>query len=138
MTIHLSNDARDVATNSILSLVDAGSGPGVLQIRSGTQPPTANDAETGTLLANVILNDPAFSASGIVVRGRATANDIVQVTPIANGTATWFRIKDSAGATVFDGSVSGLAGSGDLKLKNDVVSTSVPIGILILRYTTPV
>lgn len=134
MTIHLANSARNASTDGVVDLLDAGPGAGTIDIRSGTQPATANDAATGSLLATVTLADPAFGASST---GTATGTDPAAVTASGTGTASWFRAKDSTGATVFDGSVSATGGGGDMQLSSTSLSTGVQVDVTSLSYTTP-
>lgn len=74
---------------------------GTLHIYSGAQPTTADDAETGTLLARITLASGAFT-SGAALNGielgdavaGAIGKKIGEVwsgVAIANGTAGWFR-----------------------------------------------
>ena len=95
---------------------------GTLHIYSGAQPTSANDAETGTLLARITL------ASGAFVSGNATngiefgdasggsvgkkSGEVWSGVAIATGTAGWFRFyantvvtgANSTTAVRFDGS----------------------------------
>lgn len=100
MTIHVSADARDDQIDALTALCAGGS----IEIRSGTQPANAAATATGTLLATLTLNSPAFDASS----GGSAALDVapaISDVAAAAGTAGWARVKDSGGATVFDGSV---------------------------------
>lgn len=134
MAVRLSTAARNATTNAITALVDAGSGPGVIEIRSGSQPATAQDAATGTLLATVTLADPSFGASAT---GTATGTDPAAVSAVATGTAGWFRVKDSTGATVFDGSATASGGGGDMQLSSTSLTSGGSVDITSLTYTTP-
>ena len=131
MAVRLSTSARDASTDAISALADAGSGPGLLRIYTGAQPATPNTAASGTLLAEVELGDPAFGASSA---GTATGADPDSVVGLANGTAGWWRIVDSTGAAVMDGSVS----DGSLVLSSSTIATGVPFDITALSHTTPV
>jgi hypothetical protein len=61
-------------------------------------------AATGTLLATFTLADPAAAAAAA---GVATMDfsPAIDATVAADGTAGWFRVADSTGAAVFDGTV---------------------------------
>ncbi len=90
----------------------AGSGA-LLRIYSGTRPANADAAPTGTLLAELTCGSPfAPAATG----GVLTANAITQDSSAnLSGTATWFRLVNSAGTTtVTDGDVTVTGGGGDL------------------------
>ena len=85
---------------------DAGPAAGTVSIYTGSQPATANDAATGTLLVTITLNDPAYSAAASGVANLITTT-VPSATAVAAGTPGWYRIKDSTGATVRDGSLTG-------------------------------
>lgn len=71
---------------------------GKLRIYSGSVPADADAALGGaTLLAELTLNATAFPAAS---SGVLTANAITSGTAGATGTASFFRILDSAGSTV--------------------------------------
>lgn len=99
--MRLATATQQLACDVVVDDIDAGSGAGTIEIRSGTQPATANDTATGTLLGTLTFNDPAFGAansSGVATAGSITGDASADAT----GTATWARIKDSDGNTVFD------------------------------------
>lgn len=134
MTVRLSTAARNASSNAVVDLIDAGPAAGQLKIYSGNQPATADDAVAGTLLATVALADPAF---GDAANGAAQMADPAAVTAAATGTAGWFRITDSTGATVMDGSVSDNTGNGDLKLSTTSLQSGGSVDIAAGPYTTP-
>jgi hypothetical protein len=125
---------RNAAANAVTALVDAGPGAGTVNIRTGAQPATANDPETGTLLATFTLADPAFGAA---VAGVATldATPVLSTVGLAAGTAGWFRMFDSTGATVLDGSVS-TAGA-QLNLNTTTISIGLTVEITSGTLTMP-
>lgn len=134
MTIRLATTARNASTDGVVDLLDAGAGAGTLKIYTGSQPASAQDAATGTLLATVTLADPAFGASAT---GVATGTDPASVTAVATGTAGWFRAADSNGATVFDGSVTATGGGGDMQLSTVSITSGGSVDITSMTYTTP-
>lgn len=134
MVVRLSTAARNASTAGVVGLIDAGIGPGTIQIRSGAQPATAGTAASGTLLATVTLGDPAFGAPAT---GTATGADPAPVTGVADGAAGWFRVLDSTGATVFDGSVTVTGGGGDMTVATTTISVGVSVDVTALSYTTP-
>lgn len=118
---------RSNMLDEITALIDAGAGPGLLNIYNGARPATGG-APT-TLLAQLTLSDPAApAASGGVLTLSAITDDS---SADASGTATWFRITDSVGNFVFDGDV-GTSGS-DLNL--DSVSITAGQTISITSFT---
>jgi hypothetical protein len=135
MATRLSTAARNAATNAVVDLLDAGSGAGVVEIRSGSQPATAQDAATGTLLATVTLSDPAFGSSST---GTASLAGVpLSGAGVANGTAGWARFKDSDGNVVMDGSVTATGGGGQIELATTTISTGLTVQITSLTYSTP-
>lgn len=124
MTWGLATSARNAACDAVVDLIDAGSGAGTMQLRSGTRPASPATTATGTLLATVTFADPAFGASAT---GSATCTDPAAVTAVGTGSATWCRIFDSSGTVVMDGTVTTTGGGGDVTL----ASTSIVSGDLI-------
>jgi hypothetical protein len=128
---------RNAACDAIVDRFDLGSGPGVAQIRTGSKPASPNDVATGTLLATVTLQDPAFGNAGASNPGEAILNDPGQVTGVAVGTAGWFRGLDSSGNSVFDGTVSTTGGSGDLQINTTAISVGLAIDVTGGTVTMP-
>lgn len=134
MTIHASTSARDAQVAAVAALVDGGPAAGYIELRTGVQPATANDAATGTVLTTWTLQDPAFGApaSGVItlnVSGGITS------TAVATGTATWARCYDSTGAVVFDGAV-GTSGT-EFVMADTAVSTGQTVILLSGTITAP-
>ena len=117
MTIAFNVSLRNSMLQEMADAVDGGVGAGFLRIYNGTRPATGGAVTT--LLAELTFTDPSFLApSG----GAIAADSIADETSAPNtGTATWFRVVDSAGAFVIDGDV-GVSGS-DLNL------SSISIGV---------
>lgn len=136
MALSLATSARNAAVNAVVALLDAGTGPGTLQIRTGSKPATPDTAATGTLLGTLTFSDPAFGAasSGVATAGTITSDTIAD----ASGTAGYFRALDSTGAAVFDGTI-GLAASGaDLIMDSVTIVAGGVIAITSFTYTQPV
>lgn len=133
MTVFISAAARNAAANAVAALVDGGAAAGKLQIRSGTQPAGPDSTATGTLLAEITLHDGAF---GTASAGVATLSSTpLSVTAVASGTASWFRVLDSNGVAVLDGSV-GVSGA-DLIVNTVTVSTGLTVEITDGTMTMP-
>jgi hypothetical protein len=100
--ITLATTARNAAADAVAGLVNAGSGAGYLEIRTGSAPANPQAAATGTLLVTVTLNDPAYAAA---VAGVAALDVTPQPsgTAVATDTAGWARLYDSDGDAVADG-----------------------------------
>lgn len=94
--------------DALVDLIDAGTPPGTLVIRTGAAPAATTDADTGTLLATLTFSNTAFGAAA---SGTATAAAITSDSNIDNtGTAGHFRIKNAAGTVIMQGTV-GTSGS---------------------------
>lgn len=109
---------------------------GVLAIYSGTQPASADDAETGTLLCLITKGGGAFTPGqpgsglnfGTPVNGQINKADSEEWkgTVLATGTAGWFRFYDNSyttGASTtakrFDGNISTVLGDAtELQINN--------------------
>jgi hypothetical protein len=103
--LRVADAARDAQLDSILALIDAGAGPGVVRIYDGAQPADADDAiTTQNLLCEIELDNPA----GVVAAGVLTFEPRIggdAGIAVASGTATWARILDSDDNKVFDANV---------------------------------
>jgi hypothetical protein len=130
----LTSAIRNTMTDAIVDSLDAGAGPGTIQIRSGTRPTDPSVTATGTLLATVTCADPAFGASSA---GSATISDPAAVTAVATGTATWFRALDSNAAACFDGLVTATGGGGDLTLTTTAIVSGMQVDITGGTITVP-
>lgn len=135
MAIRYPTATRNASAAAVATLADAGAGPATIEVRSGTQPASANDADAGTLLATFTLGDPSFGAPAI---GVITLASVPRTTTgAAAGTAGHFRMKDSTGATVLDGSVTATGGGGDMTLNTVTVSVGVDLGLTSGTITIP-
>lgn len=134
MALRLPNATRSAMCDALVDRFDLGTGAGTIQIRSGTQPTTANDTATGTLLATITLADPAFGSAS---NGVATLTDPAAVNAVATGTATWFRGLDSAGATVADGDVTATGGGGGIELATTSITSGLSVDITGGTITMP-
>ena len=99
--VRLPSASRNAACDGIVDLIDGGPAAGTIKIYDGTQPATGGGGLSGnTLLATLTFSVTAFGAAAA---GVATAAAITDDTSAdATGTATWARLADSAGTTIFD------------------------------------
>ena len=100
--LRLVNATQQAACDAVVDFIDTGTGAGTIEIRSGTQPASANDAAAGTLLATLTFQTIAFGAASTAGVATVTPSIVGDTSADLTGTATWARIKTSAGATVFD------------------------------------
>lgn len=132
MATRLPDAGRNAALDAAMDRADGGAGAGTLKIYTGSQPADADDAESGTLLVTLTLNDPAFAAAS----GGTKALDVSPVVTAAagnTGTAGWFRIEDSTGVNVLDGACG--EGSGELSLDNTDITSGQDVTINSLVIT---
>lgn len=115
MALAFAATTRNGWLDNINTLLNAGAGAALIRIYDGSRPATGGTATT--LLAELTCTDPAApaAASGVLTFSPITQDSSANAT----GTATWFRMVDSAGNFVLDGNV-GTSGS-DL----DLTSTSI-------------
>jgi len=126
----LATGSVNAEADAVCALLNSGK----LRIYDGAQPATADDAATGTLLAELTFGNPAFAgASG----GVATANAIADCASApATGAAAWFRCLKSDGSTkVFDGSV-GLSGC-NLNLNSVAIQIGATVSVSAFSFTAP-
>jgi hypothetical protein len=134
--LRLSTTSRNAAANGVLALLNAGTtnAAGKLEIRSGTQPADPQTTATGTVLATVVLANPA---AGSASSGAATITDPASVTASATGTATWARAYDRDNNAVFDCDVTATGGGGSITLSSTSLSSGVSVDLGAITYTQP-
>lgn len=107
---------------------------GYLRLYTAPRPALADDAATGTLLAELRFAAAAFGSplAGVMAANPLTAEDAA----LADGAVAWFRAFSSDGTTaVMDGNV-GTADS-NIILPTVTVSVGLRIEIDSLTYTQP-
>jgi hypothetical protein len=135
VAIRLAAASRNAAADAVVDRIDGGPAAGTIEIRTGTQPATADDAATGTLLVTITLADPAFGSAS--AGSALIASTPRSGTAVATGTAGWFRAKDSTGVTVFDGAVTATGGGGDLTLATTSIVSGADVRITSGSYSQP-
>lgn len=123
MALGIVTTVRNNMLAQILAALDAGAGAALIRIYDGLRPSTGGAATT--LLAELTCTDPAAAApaSGVLTFSTITQDASANAT----GTATWFRMVDSTGSAVLDGSV-GTSGS-DLNLTTTSIVATQPVSI---------
>lgn len=130
--------ARNAACNGIVDLVDGGAGAGTLAIRTGSPPATPATADSGTLLGTLTFSDPAFGNAGASVDGRADASSITSDTSAdASGDAGHFRVKDSNGNVIMQGTCGEAADSPDMTFDDKSIVAGGTIACTQFRVTVP-
>lgn len=105
---------------------------GTLQIYSGSQPLSPEDDPVGTLLAEIILPDPAFV--------EAEDGECVKVgdwsgAAVDTGTAGWFRLTSLDGEDIVDGSVTTSVGSGDIIASTTIFNIGDPVEVTSASFS---
>jgi len=129
--MRLSTAARNAQVAAVTALIDAGTGPGVLQLRDGTAPAGPGSTATGTLLASFTLADPAFAAP-TGGTGTADVDPALTATAADTGTPTWYRILDSAGTPLADGDVAT-----DMTITPSAVTVGATVTLTAWTLTAP-
>lgn len=131
----ISAAARNAACDAIVDLIDGGASAGTIAIRTGAPPATPASGDSGTLLGTLTFSDPAFGdASG----GVATASTITSDTNAdASGDAGHFRVKDSNGNVIFQGTAGEAADTPDLTFDEKSVVAGGTIAISSMTVTVP-
>lgn len=122
----ISNAAAIVICNALKALVDNGS---VLRIYDGVMPTDLEPAlTTQNLLVEMALPFPAFGAAADGT-GKASASltSVISAAPTAAGTATFFRVLNSSGVPVWQGTVGMLGCDLNLSSTNILLGVSVRI-----------
>lgn len=139
LNTRITNATAIAACDAVVDRVDGGTGAGYVEILSGAQPASADAAKTGTVLASITLNDPAFGgAADAAPGGRATADvtpSIQDTSANASGTAGYFRVFTSAGTALWDGEC-GTSGS-DMNLDNTSINVGQTVTITSWTVTMP-
>lgn len=149
MTVRLSTGLRNNLAGS--TGFAATFANGIIEIRTGTQPATADAAATGTLLGTVTLASGAFTpgtATNGLTFAAASAGSVSKsgtwsFNGVAAGTAGWFRLKgnaldnDALSTTLprLDGSIA--VSGADMNLSNISIAVSAPTTIDSFSFTIP-
>lgn len=128
--MRLRNSVRAAMNDAMVDQVDAGTGSGKVQIRTGNAAAAITDAAAGTLLVEFDLPEPAFGAS---LNGVATAAEIPDEEGLAAGTAGHYRVLDGNGAAVWDANYA----TGGLVLNTTTISVGVAVAITEWTVTQP-
>ncbi len=132
------------------SCVD-GMADGVIEIRSGVQPATADDAETGTLLARITLNSGDFNdlaTNGVNLEANGVqlniaTGEVWSGLALADGVAGWFRLYDtnytqgqSESARRIDGAVATSGAQMNLPNTNLTLGGTTTIDSVAINFPT--
>lgn len=135
MAFKIGTSARNAACDALVDLIDGGASAGYIQIRTGSAPTNPGDANAGTLLATLTFSDPAFGAAS---SGQATANSITSDSSAdASGDAGHFRIFDSNGVCIGQGSCGEAGDSPDMVFDEKSIVLGGVVAITSMTITVP-
>ncbi len=141
MASSITNASAIAAVDAVADLVDVGAtdANGDLKMYSGTIPADADSALGGAvLLTTNEMAIPAFAAGiDAAPGGRAVANAIVDSTIAATGTASFFRVTNRNNVAIYQGTVTVLAGGGDIELNSIALQSGATLSITSLSITMP-
>lgn len=129
----------DAITQTILETVDdaidGGSSAGTIKIYDGTIPTNADTAiGSQNLLATLTFSDPSKSSYASRTLTFASVTDESSATA---GTASWARIADSNGNTIFDCDVTATGGGGTIELNSVAITGGGTVSITSFTATIP-
>jgi hypothetical protein len=131
MAVRLDDDIR----NSLLDGIDSVFNSGTLEIRSGAQPASANDAATGTVLATIALPADSFAAAS--GGSKAKAGTWQDASADATGTAGWFRMYNTGDTQRIDGNVTATAGGGDMEIDSVSITAGQTVTVTSFSLDMP-
>lgn len=131
MAFQLSVDVRNATLQAIET--EVGGSP-ILTISSGTIPADCGTANTGTVLATMVLPADWFNAPAL---GSITLSGTWQdLSADASGTASYFRLHNAGGTVChMQGTITATGGGGDMQLDNTNIALGQQINITAFTIT---
>lgn len=129
MSVSLSAAIAQASATAVATAIGSAA---TIEIYTGTKPASPDTTAAGTLLATVALTG-SFTVSG----GSLSAADPAAVTPVAGGTAGWFRVATSGGTACLDGTVSATGSGGDMQLSSTALSPAADVDLSSVSFTVP-
>ncbi len=134
MTIQASIAVQNAMLSALVSTIGNG---GTIEIWAGTMPASCDSADASTRLAIFTLPGTPWATSDSHGSIDLAGTLPLSANPTAEGTATHYRLKSSAGVCGLQGTVTGLTGGGDLTLDRTSVVLYVPLQLWSWRLTAP-
>lgn len=126
------------ACNGEITALGTAISGGQFRIYTGTAPTNCDDAATGTLLAELVMNSGSGQAFNTPSNGVATAKAITADSSAnADGTAGYWRIWDSAGTTAYLQGTCGVGATYDLNMNSVAIQTGANVSVSSFTYTAP-
>jgi hypothetical protein len=130
MATRIPNSVALARCNAQVDRLDAGTGPGYIEIRTGAQPAAGDDPASGAILVTIPLQDPAFGdAVDLDPGARAAVNGNPNANAAGAGTAGWFRAYDGDDNPVQDGAITVVGGGGEMQIDNPVIAIEATVTI---------
>lgn len=135
----ISTTVRNAMCDAAVDLIDGGTPPGRIEIRTGSPPTNVSDASSGTLLGTLTFSNPAYGAAS---SGTAQENSITSDTNAdASGDAGYFRIYQGAAgdtAALMQGTAGEAADTPDMTFNEKSIVAGGTIAITDLSMTQPI
>lgn len=135
----VSTAVRNAMANAAVDLIDAGTGAGRIEIRTGAPPTNVSDASSGTLLATLTFSATAYGSAS---SGTAQENSITSDTSAdASGDAGYFRIYAGAAgdtAALMQGTAGEAGDTPDLVFDEKSIVAGGTVAITDLPITAPI
>jgi hypothetical protein len=129
MTVKYSDTARNAMLDALSTTYAASM---KLRLYSGTEPTDESTALSGNTMLAEFTMAPSAAATG----SKQFVPSTLTATAAAAGTATFYRVYNSAGTTCHEqGSVG--QGTGDLSLDNTVITSGQTVNITSFTKTAP-
>lgn len=134
------------ACDIIVDALDVGTAAtaGKIEIRTGAPPADVEAADTGTLLALIRFNNPAFNGATDQTPGARATMDatpaVEQTSATSAGTAGYFRVFDRGTATplgIWQNTVGGTASGEGMELSNVNIAAGQQVTITSWNFDVP-
>ena len=130
--------AAKAMCDALVDQIDAGAAAGTLEIRTGAPPTLPANADTGTLLGTLTFSDPAFGNATNADPSVATASSISSdLVADASGDAGHFRVKDSNGVVVFQGTAGEAGDTPDMVFGEKSIVAGGTISVSSMTVSIP-
>ena len=132
----INNVVATVMANAFDDECNTDTPPATIEIKTGSQPATPDDAETGTVLAVLTMSNPAFGGAADATPGAIlTASAITDDSSAdATGTAAHFVILTGTADTHVASGTVGTSGA-DLNLNSVAITSGSAVAITSMTVT---
>lgn len=131
MAIQLSTSVRSARLDTIESQIGTSA---VLKIRTGAAPANCQTADSGTVLATLVLPSDWMNAAS--AGAKALAGTWQDTSADATGTAAHFRVYEKTGTTChIQGTVTNTGGGGDMTLDNTSIAAAQQVTVTTFTLT---